>query len=68
MIPHNIISPKLYGFIFFSFFDMLKRRYMKEEIYAKMNNHNQNLSEYACPDNEAIYLEENKKDIMNPFF
>lgn len=41
---------------------------MKEEIYAKMNNHNQNLSEYACPDNEAIYLEENKKDIRTPFF
>ena len=41
---------------------------MKEEIYLKMNNHNEYLSKYACKDEEAIYLKENDKDIRTPFF
>ena len=41
---------------------------MKEEIYLKMTNHNNNLSKYACNDTEAIYLKENKDDIRTPFF
>ena len=41
---------------------------MKEEIYLKMNHHNEYLSEYACHDEEAIYLKPNKNDIRTPYF
>ena len=41
---------------------------MQEEIYIKMNNHNQNLSKYACKNELAIYLKPNNKDIRTPFF
>lgn len=41
---------------------------MKEEIYLKMNNHNEYLCEYACKDEEAIYLKSNKSDIRTPYF
>ena len=41
---------------------------MKEEIYLKMNHHNNYLTKYACKDEEAIYLKENKQDIRTPFF
>ena len=30
--------------------------FMKKEIIKNMNNHNVYLSEYACPDSEAIRL------------
>lgn len=40
---------------------------MQEEIYIKMNNHNQNLSKYACKNELAIYLKPNNKDIRTPF-
>lgn len=41
---------------------------MKEEIYLKMNSHNKHLNKYACKDEYAIYLKENKDDIRTPFF
>lgn len=41
---------------------------MKEEIYTKMNNHNKQLSNYACKNEEAIYLKLNDNDIRTPFF
>ena len=41
---------------------------MKQDIYMKMNNHNDNLSCYACLDKEAIYLKPNHDDIRTPFF
>ncbi len=41
---------------------------MKEEIYTMMNHHNSNLSEYACKDEEAIYLEPINQDIRTPYF
>ena len=41
---------------------------MKEEIYLKMQNRNENLSKYACQDRKAIYLKENSDDIRTPFF
>ena len=41
---------------------------MKEEIYLNMKNHNEYLSEYACKDEEAIYLKQHTNDIRTPFF
>ena len=41
---------------------------MKEEIYFKMNSHNDALSKYACLDQNAIYLKPNQDDIRTPFF
>ena len=41
---------------------------MKEEIYLKMNHHNEYLNKYACKDEEAIYLKPNKSDIRTPYF
>ena len=41
---------------------------MKEEIYLKMNSHNEYLSKYACLDKDAIYLKPNHADIRTPFF
>ena len=41
---------------------------MKEEIYLKMNHHNEYLSKYACHDEEAIYLKPNHNDIRTPYF
>ena len=41
---------------------------MNEEIYNKMNEHNKYLSDYACKDDEALYLHEQQKDIRTPFF
>lgn len=41
---------------------------MKEEIYTKMNNHNKQLNNYACKNEEAIYLKPNDNDIRTPFF
>lgn len=41
---------------------------MKQDIYMKMSNHNENLSRYACLDKEAIYLRPNHDDIRTPFF
>ena len=40
---------------------------MKQDIYMKMSNHNENLSRYACLDKEAIYLRPNHDDIRTPF-
>ena len=41
---------------------------MKEELYLKMQHHNEHLSKYACKDIEAIYLKENENDIRTPYF
>ncbi len=41
---------------------------MNEEIYLKMQSHNQSLNQYACREDQAIYLKENKQDLRTPFF
>jgi len=41
---------------------------MLEEVKKVMARHNSNLSIYACPDDEAIYLKETKSDIRTSFF
>ncbi len=41
---------------------------MKEEIYLKMHQHNNNLSTYATKDSEALYLKPHRDDLRSPFF
>lgn len=41
---------------------------MENEIKERMANHNLILSEYACHDNDAIYLKPHKNDFRTPFF
>ena len=42
---------------------------MKNAIYENMRKHNENLSKYACKDEDAIrFNEENDNDMRTPFF
>lgn len=41
---------------------------MEEQIKKEMEKHNSILKDYACKDEDAIYLKENKEDIRTSFF
>lgn len=41
---------------------------MNDKIYEQMRKHNEILSDFACKDNEAIYLDKQEEDIRSPFF
>ena len=41
---------------------------MPEELQKNMTRHNQNLSPYACKDEEALRISKEEEDIRSPFF
>lgn len=41
---------------------------MNKSIIENMNNHNKNLTSFACKDDEAIRLSDSKEDYRTPFF
>lgn len=41
---------------------------MNNQVLEQMQKHNQNLNQYACQDNKALYFKTHERDIRTPFF